>query len=211
MSQRVLVALVMSGSLFAQSVGLRPARRLSGTLPPPAPPDSIGGIAETLQLNVDASGRVSSVTPLQTSGGASVLAAAVADWRFRPAVEGGQPVPSGVLVAALYRAPALYNTADAGGLGQMVAIPAADVPVPRLTPPPPYPPLGASDAVVLVEVLVGPDGRVQTASVINGSPGFDGLALAAARAWTFGPAQRGGRTVSAFAYIAFGFRRPITA
>jgi protein TonB len=68
-----------------------------------------------------------------------------------------------------------------------------------------------ADGVVLVEVLVGPDGRVRAASVTSGSPGFDDVALTAARGWSFRPARRNGRPVAAFAYLVFGFRRPLAS
>jgi TonB family protein len=152
---------------------------------------------------------VAAVTRLIGTEGSSLIAAAVTDWTFRPALDRGQPVPSHVLVAAMFRPPLLYNGPAAGGGAVALAAPSGDVPVPAATTTPVYPPLGVADAVVLVEVLVGPDGNVQSASVTSGAPGFDDVALTAARGWSFHSAGRNGRPVPAFVYLVFGFRRPL--
>jgi TonB family protein len=128
------------------------------------------------------------------------------DWTFRPARDRGQRVPSHVLVAAMFRPPVLYNGPAARRAAVALAAPSGDVPVPAATTAPVYPPLGVADAVVLVEVLVGPDGSVQSASVTSGPPGFDDVALTAARGWSFRSAARNGRPVPAFVYLVFGFR-----
>jgi TonB family protein len=186
-----------------------PTRRLSGTVPPPAPPNSIGWIEETIELAVDAAGRVAGVTPLQQTQGSSLVAAAVTDWTFRPALDHGRPVPSRVLVAGMFRPPVLYNAPAPGEAAVTLAAPSSEVPVPTARTAPVYPPLGVADAVVLVEVLVGQDGHVRSASITSGSPGFDDVALTAARGWSFRPARRNGRPVAAFTYLVFGFRRPV--
>jgi TonB family protein len=198
-----------SSEAAVEKIDFSPAQRLSGTLPSPAPPNSIGWIEEAIELAVDAAGRVTSVTPFQGAEGSSLVAAAVTDWTFRPALDRGSPVPSRVLVAAIFRPPVLYNEPAPGVAPVTLATPSSDVPVPTEKVAPGYPVRGIADAVVLVEALVGPDGRVHTASVTIGSPGFDDLALTAARGWSFRPARRNGRPVAAFAYLVFGFRRPL--
>jgi TonB family protein len=203
------LALLMSASLAAQSPDFSPARRLSGAMPPPAPPNSAGWIVETVELSVDAAGRIVGMSVLEGTDGSSLITPALTDWTFRPAVEGGRPVPSHILVAAMFRPPVLYNGPALGSAPVTLAAPSSDVPVPSSMTPPGYPPLGVADALVLVEVLVGPDGRVQASSIINGSPGFDEIALAAARGWSFRAAQRNARPVPAYAYLIFGFRRPV--
>jgi TonB family protein len=170
--------------------------------------NSVGWTDEAIELSLDAMGQIEGMSELEGTGGPSVIAPALTDWRFRPAVDGGRPLPSRVLVAAMFRPPVLYNGPTLGSPPEMLAAPSSEVPVPTATTPPGYPPLGVADAVVLVEVLVGPDGRIQRSSVISGSPGFDALALTAARAWSFRAAQRNGRPVPAYAYLIFGFRRP---
>src|SRR3982751_6557326 len=73
MTQAMVFALVIVGTVFTQAVDMSPARRLSGTLPPPAPLDTIGGSSEVVQLDVDTLGEVSHVTQLQGDGGSSRL------------------------------------------------------------------------------------------------------------------------------------------
>jgi TonB family protein len=109
----------------------------------------------------------------------------------------------------MFRPPVLYNAPAPGAAAVPLAAPSNEIPVPTERAAPAYPPLGVADAVVLVEVLVGADGHVHAASVRSGSPGFDDPALTAARGWSFRPAQRDGRPVAAFAYLVFGFRRPL--
>jgi len=202
------LALLMSASLLAQGSGFSPARRLSGTVPSPAPPNSIGWIDETIELSIDVAGRVDGMKAIEGTEGPSLIAPALTDWTFRPALDGGSPVPSHVLVSAMFRPPSLYNGPVAGGPTLTLAAPSNEVPAPSRTTAPGYPAHSVADAVVVVELLVGPDGRVQSAKVTNGAPGFDEIALSAARGWSFRAAQREGRPVAAYAYLVFGFRRP---
>src|SRR5712671_5865637 len=89
-----------------------PARRISGSLPSLPPPNTIGWVEETVEVEVDARGRVARATLLNAaSRGPSLVVPAVADWRFKPALEHGQRVASRVLVAAMFRPPTLYDIA----------------------------------------------------------------------------------------------------
>jgi TonB family protein len=188
------------------------ARRLSGALPSTPSPRVIGWIEETLEIVVDATGRVAGTTPLRASPlPADPLVPAVTGWRFRPAVEQGRAVPSRVLVAAVFRPPQLYNTPTLGEPPVDRAPPSGEVPFPISTAAPPYPPLAVGDGVVLVEVRVGLDGRVREPRVVTAASGFDPPALDAAGRWAFRPARRNGRAVEAYAYLLFGFRQPVGA
>ncbi len=206
--QKAGLAVLMGASLMAQTVDFSPARRLSGTVPSPAPANSIGWIAETLELSIDRAGRVDGMKAIEGPDGPSLIAPALTDWTFRPALDAGSPVPTHVLVSAMFRPPALYNGPVAGGPTLTLGAPSNEVPAPSRTAAPGYPPRGVAEGVVVVELLVGPDGRVQSAMVTNGAPGFDEIALSAARDWSFRAAQREGRPVAAYAYLVFGFRRP---
>jgi TonB family protein len=88
------------------------------------------------------------------------------------------------------------------------AQPSDDIPFPTSLEVPNYPPNAIGSAYVLVEVEVGESGSVSSAKTIGETTGFDSAALQAARAWTFRPASRDGRLVSAFAYLVFAFRQP---
>lgn len=187
-----------------------PARRLSGSLPSLPPPNVTGWIDERLQVVVDAMGRVAGLAPFRSAPmPADPIAPAVADWRFRPAVDGSRAVQSRVLIAAMFRPPQLYDAPTLGTPPADRATPSDEIPFPLASPPPLYPPLGVSDAVVLVEVLVGLDGRVREARVISGAPGFQQASLDAAEDWLFRPARWNARVVEAYSYLIFGFRRPV--
>jgi TonB family protein len=188
-----------------------PARRLSGEPPPAPPPMAVGWLEETIDLTVDAGGVVRGVTPLHgTAPSPSLLAPVAAMWRFRPATDRNRPVSSHVLAVALFRPPQLYDQPALGSPSTDVASASPDIPSPTVEHRPRYPPLATGDSVVLVEVLVGVEGRVRAAAVVQGADGFGEEALLAAREWIFRPAHHNGQLVPAYAYIAFGFRQPVT-
>lgn len=105
-------------------------------------------------------------------------------------------------------------------LSMSLPVPAAPVdPVPELAPAPsvpatPFvgpavvreqlPPWNPPDStsmrteyIGLLRVLIGPDGRVESASMVKSThPAYDVVALRAAKGWTYTPATRGGRPVS---------------
>jgi TonB family protein len=190
-----------------------PARQLSVALPPPPSPETIGWIDEAVELKVDTTGRVSEVRVLEkVPGGSSVIAPALKNWVFRPAVNRGNAVNSSVLVEGMFRPAVTYNGPTVGTPPVLVAKPSPEIPFPTAKIPPGYPPLGVVEAaVVLVEVLVNPQGQVQNAVLVRPAQGLNREALDAARAWSFRPAQRDGRPVPAYAYLIFGFRRPLAS
>jgi len=85
----------------------------------------------------------------------------------------------------------------------------------RHTPPPRYPMIARErglEGVVLLSVLVRPDGRVEDARVAtsSGTSVLDDAALAAVRTWVFAPATRGGRPVESIVEVPvkFALRAP---
>ncbi len=197
----------------AQAAGAAfiPAHRLSGSLPAPPPPNVVGWIDEMLEVVVGATGRVQDLTPLRaTPMPADVIAPALADWLFRPAVvDRSRAVESRVLVAAMFRPPQLYDAPTLGTPPADLGAPSDEIPFPIESRRPRYPPLAVSDAVVLVEILVGLDGRVREPRIISGDPGFHRASLDAAQDWRFRPARWHAAAVEAYAYLIFGFRRPV--
>jgi len=186
------------------------ARWISGSVPSLPSPNAIGWIDEMTELTVDKTGRVQSVTPLLATPGTSLIAQAAADWLFQPAIDGGRAIASHVLVAAIFRPPDAYNNPAPGSPPQTLAAPSHDMPMPAATADPVYPPLAVADAVAIVEVRVGADGAARTPRLVNSAPGFEAAALDAAQRWSFRPARLNGQPVSAFAYLVFGFRRPLS-
>lgn len=208
-----VLAVLMGASLFAQTgdaSDFKPARRLAGSTPSSPSPNTIGWIEESLELAVDATGRVRVAAAAQAAQGPSLVSRAVADWRFQPATEFGAAVASRVLVAAIFRAPELFDYPTSRKVPVDLAERSSEVPFPTVTIRPRYPPLALADAVAVVEVLVDRDGRVSEARLVSRAPGFESAALTAAREWSFQPAQRNGRPVAAYAYLVFGFRRPLS-
>ncbi len=207
----------MKGSLYvlliaaaAAAFEFAPARRLSGVAPTLPPPTVVGWLEETVDVAVDAGGAVRGVVLLHgTASSPTLLGPAVATWRFSPAIVENQPVLSRVLVAALIRPPQLNDGPALGAQPADVAAAPDDVPYPTAVHRPRYPPLALGNAMVLVEVLGGVDGRVRDVSVVQGAAGFNDEALDTARAWVFRPAHRNGELVAAYAYLAFGFRQPV--
>jgi TonB family protein len=192
------------------NAGFTPPRLFSEALPSLPSPNVVGWIHDVLELEVSETGMVREMRPLQQSPGAGDLVEpAIARWRFEPATERGRDVTSHALVAAIYRPSAFYDAPTIGEPPVIVGAPTADVPFPISAPAPRFPPLAVADAVVIVEVAVSATGRVRHATVVASTPGFDQAAVAAASSWSFRPASRGGRNVETYAYLVFGFRRPV--
>jgi TonB family protein len=118
-----------------------------------------------------------------------------------------------VLVAGLFRPPTTYDAPSRGEVPKDIASASEEAPFPLLITTPLYPPHAGSHTghVVLVEVEVGEDGDVADSRIVRSSPGFDGVSLDAGRSWKFRPARHGGRAVSSYVYIVFGFREPVAS
>jgi len=103
-------------------------------------------------------------------------------------------------------------TRDAAEIGplEMRAAPGQAPAGYRHTPPPRYPTVARErglEGVVLLSVLVRPDGRVEEARVASssGTSVLDDAALAAVRTWVFAPATRGGRPVESVVEVPVKF------
>jgi len=154
------VATVASISGVAQDAAFVPARLLGGSLPLTPSPNVVARIEETLQIMVDVTGGVAQMTPLRASPLPNdLLMPAVGGWRFQPAMDQGRVVPSRVLVAAIFRPPQLDNSPTLGNPPVDLAAASDEIPLPIVTQTPVYPPIATGEGVVLVEVLVGSDGR----------------------------------------------------
>jgi TonB family protein len=192
-----------------------PARYRTGPVPA-MPLQAIGGGQVFLELTVGATGSVVGLTTLRsTPPFTQEVIDAVRAWQFLAADEltdaaVRRPIPSKVLIAGLFRPPALFDGAVAGEPPKDLASASDEIPFPTAAMVAPYPPTALGDGVVLVEVVVQPGGTATNARVIRSAPPFDEPALTAARQWMFRPARLGGQPVATFAYILFGFRQPIT-
>jgi TonB family protein len=206
----------------AQSVSFTPARLVVPDVPA-HPQTVIGGGEVLLEVEVGADGSVGEIEVLRdTAPFTDLLLASVRSWQFEPAevpdddVDVGpteapevrRKTASSVLVGGVFRAPALTGPT----LGEVPSdreTPTAGVPFPVEVIKPTMPPGAFASGVVLVEVLVGTDGRVEDASVVRSDPAFDSAALDTAQGWRFRPARVGGRAVTSRAYLVFGFQLPV--
>jgi len=203
----VLLCSVGVAVLTAQEPG---GPRLKAGDVPELPALAVGGGEVLLDVAVSAAGRVSDISTVRSvQPFTDATIAAVRRWVFTPATdEEHRPIRSRVLVAALFRAPALYtNSGDSGAAD--IARPSPDIPYPLGTVSPSYPPLAHGGGVVLVEALVGATGAVEGTQVVRAAPPFDSAAEAAARRWLFRPAYVAPRAEVRFAYLVFGFPAPV--
>jgi outer membrane biosynthesis protein TonB len=205
-----LVLFVFCGALTSAASLIVPARRVGGELPA-LPAIRVAWTEGAFELSVDPSGAVTKVRVLTaTPDGPKLIQPALATWRFSAAKQDGHPVASHVLVSAVFRPPQLTNNPTIGSGARMIEAASDDVPKPLKTPVPPYPINAIDDAVVAVELEIDPDGSVYDARVVAGIPPFSDVAVDAARRWTFSPAHSDGQPVLAYAYLIFGFPRPVT-
>ena len=194
-----------------------PARLVEG--PAPAPPGQmiVGGGEVLLDVTIGTDGQVGSIARLRvTPPYTDLVATAVEDWRFSPAdiatQEGGRrKAESHVLVAAVYRSPAMYLGGSLGETPRDVAQPSASIPLPRELTAPAYPPTARGDGTVVLEIEVGADGSPRNVRVVHSGGGFDSAALQAAQQWNFAPARLADHAVPAFVYVVMGFREPIVS
>jgi TonB family protein len=205
---------------FMTAGSFEPARFESGSAFIQLSPMTTGGGEVLLELDVSASGEVSAVKVLRTTPPlGDLLQKAASGWRFTPA----RDVPEGsdspvavetkVLVAGLFRPPALYDAPVLGEVPADVSPPSPEIPFPTTMIPPAYPPTAYLhlSQTVAVEISLDAKGEVETARVIREVEGLSGAALEAARGWRFRPARREGEAVPSFAYVVFGFREPVVS
>jgi TonB family protein len=210
-------ALALSLSAAVSLVAGTPALFKSGSLPVlPVLSIEVGGGEVLLEVTVDPTGAVTGVKPLrETATFTERMTRSVKTWHFSPAEmpidaavrkPGGptsRPVQATVLVAGVFRPPALMGP-TMGEPIRNVATASSDVPFPTSMVTPPFPPMVVNPGVALVEVQVEADGSVSDAKIRVPAPGFDSAALDAARQWKFRPAA----SSPAVAYIVFGFPVP---
>jgi TonB family protein len=206
MTRHAALAMVtMAAGLSAAAYA--PARFRTGTLPG-IPFDAVGGGEVFVEVEVGQSGRVTGTSPVRiTAPFTDYVLDAVRDWQFTPAKD-GLAVPSTVMVAAVFR-PQVLQGPTLGTRPSDVGRPSSSVPAPVGTPMPPFPANAHASGVVLLEVLVAATGAVENARVVRSAPPFDDAAQKTVRLWKFEPAQRGGVTVPAIAYVIFAFRPPV--
>jgi TonB family protein len=185
--------------------------RLKSGAPPSVPALAVGWGDVRLEAIVGADGRVAEITTLRTTPPyTDALREAVAGWRFEPAATKEGPADAHVLIVGIFRPRVLYDTPVPGTPPVDVAQPSSNVPAPLEIPTPVYPVRAVGDGVVVVEMLIGPDGATREMAIaISTGAGFEDSALRAASQARFRPAHRGGVPVAGRVYLVFGFRQPV--
>ena len=210
-----VVACVLT-ALMPQEPPVSPAQLKQGR-PPVIPIEAIGGGEVLIELDVSEGGAVTRARPLRTTPPfTTVVMDAVRGWQFAPArelvVARGQssrrPVPSSVLVVAVYRAPVLVGP-TLGEAPKEVSPPSSAVASPSMMPAPPFPPNAVLGGIVLLEVHVDADGAIENVKVLRALPPFDDVAIKTVHEWVFRPARRNGIRAPAVVYVVFGFRAPV--
>lgn len=182
---------------------------------PALPAMAVGGGQVLLEVSVGSDGRVTDIKPLRmTPSFTETLTAVVRDWRFRPAENSGSaggrgPVASKVLVAGLFRPPAL--TLPTLGEPLREGAPASDdTAFPLTTSLPAFPPQANRSGVVVLEARVDRGGRATDLKVVHSAPPFDESARQAVANWIFRPARLNGADTSTLVYVVLGFAAPVT-
>ncbi len=178
-----------------------PPRLLRGAAPR-LDPRSVGGGLVLLDVGVNDEGSVADLRTLVPADPyTQALRRAVEQFRFRPARAGDEAREARVLVAGLFRPPSLHAV---GSFDAPPPSPEVLVAWPIAIMPPVYPVTARGDATVIVALRLDHEGLPVSAAVIEGAPGFDAAAVAAARVWRFSvPGSQ-----AASAVIAFVFREP---
>jgi protein TonB len=182
--------------------------------------DRQGRVAEARNTGGARGGRGATPEPVAPPGEAFAAAAidAVRQWQYDPPADG--PLAFDVTFAFM---PGSQPRLMAHGLPAVVAAPAGAIPAPPPPPPPPgwaagavrvgagirmpvktkhvapeYPPIAQSanvTGVVILEVLIGADGRVQDTRVLRSIPLLDQAAVDAVKQWEFTPTLLNGSPV----------------
>lgn len=213
----VVVCVVAAGLFLRDAV--EPARFRSGGVPRPQV-NVVGGGTVLVEADVDSSGTVSRVRLLRATASLNdAVMSEVRGWSFDPAVmvrtevdAAGRhvrtAVASKVLVAAVFRAPALVGP-TLGEPSFDLENPSSEIAFPTVTPAPLFPPLARDGGSVLVELTVDQRGAVADVLLRHSAPPFDESAIATARQWRFRPAIVDGVPASSIVYVVFVFPQPV--
>lgn len=96
---------------------------------------------------------------------------------------------------------------DLPAFGQYVHVDEFPRPIRKVTPEYPEEALARGlEGNVVIQALVGADGRVHETRVVNPDPVFDPVAVAAVRQYVFEPAKSGGKPVAVWVAIPIRFK-----
>ncbi len=139
---------------------------------------------------------------------------AISRWRFTPAralAEDGtdRVIEATVLIAAVYRAPTVYDNAVLGTIPMDQGRPSSETSYPLVMPGPGYPTQAANGGVVVLEASLDEAGIVRRLRTVRSNPAFDAVAREAVNQWKFRGASSRSVPVPSNAYIILGFAQPV--
>lgn len=205
-----------AGLLLAAVTAFTPPRLISGELPGLPAATVLGGGEVLVEATIDKSGAVTHPILLRnTPPYGQMVLDAIARWRFTPARAPGaddtdEIVDGPVLIAAVYRAPTVFNGPTLGTAPVDQSKASTETPYPVATPAPAFPPQAAFGGVVMLEVSLDEAGISRGVRTVRSNPAFDSAARDALAQWNFRGALLKGRPVASTAYVIFGFMPPVT-
>src|SRR5262249_39738527 len=147
------ISLFVFASAVSAQQSFTPAQLQVGAVPP-LPALAVGGGEVLLEVTIGISGDVTDVKPLRaTPPFTEMLTQVVRAWRFSPAQDSSRAVESKVLVAGLFRPPALTGP-TLGETPKQVAPPSDEIALPLTIVTPEFPSEALRGGVVLLEARV---------------------------------------------------------
>lgn len=204
----VLPALAQEGAPAGELV-IDAETSLADAVPPEwsgALRDALGNHTVHLRVIIDATGAVTGVRVLDPADPRMVepWTKAVQAWRFRPALQAGNPVATCVDL----HTPAVWPKPPKARRDTLPPAPPVSIdsipptkPQPKVTPPGHYPDILVKRLLrgeAVFKCLVGTDGRARSCRIVGANhPDFVQPALAALAEWVFEPARQGDLAIAA--------------
>jgi protein TonB len=199
-----------------------PPARIGGTIAPPRKirdvkpvyPTEAGGVGgvQVVESVIDSTGIVRNARSLRIAGSEALMVAAidaVLRWEFTPLTVNGAATPVLMTVTVNFTVDGSRATVPAGWptdpvrVGGHIKTPAKVRDVR-----PVYPPVAEQarvQGVVIVEAVIGPDGRVASTRILRSIPLLDEAALDAVRQWEFTPTFIDGVAVNVIMTLTVNF------
>lgn len=181
-------------------------------------PNSVASGVVVVAVHLDSAGMIKGTEVLRDipSLTAPVLLA-VNGWTFKPAMLSGNGVDSTIFVSIVFN-PFYYQlgSADPPDLGQALEQVQPDangfLPAKIATASwAQYPANSVAQGAVILDVRVGPTGRVTHTVLVNRIPSLTTTSMNAAKKWTFNPAMLHGAHIAANTVVGYVFRLPSTS
>jgi outer membrane biosynthesis protein TonB len=205
---------------FAQAAAAAPAQQAANFSPAapisvvttPYPPLALYGGEVVLDALIDSNGNLSD---LQVVSGDSpfleTVMGTVQNWTFQPARMNGRAIGSRIGVVFNFPQSFLPRvTAGERKYEEPLAGASDRGALPIFTIEPPYPVNSIGQGSVVLYDLVDSDGKVTSASVVQGVPSLTAPSMDTVKQWEFVPGKQGGAKTDSAVIVVVTFRRPTT-